>query len=97
MNQQPTRNRQNKKEQHRIARNQAKKQSRRTRQIREATEKGKEIIYRIARTINHFFPDLWTRLDALTDTRKKTPNIQWPNSLAPVLLCSSLRKARATQ
>lgn len=91
MNQQNARNRKSKKEQHQLER----KQSRRKREIREATDKGKEIIYQIAKTINHFFPDIWARLDTISDTRKKSLNIQWPNSLAPVLLCSYLRRDRA--
>jgi len=38
---------------------------------KKATKKGKSIISGLARTIDHFFPNLWQRVGALTDTRKK--------------------------
>lgn len=76
MTQSTTRNKQTKKERHRVKRDQEKKQTRKKRQIREASEKGKEVIYQIAKTINHFFPKLWGRVNDLTDPRKKSLNIQ---------------------
>lgn len=69
-----SRNRRNKIERHRTKRNEAKKVVRTKRQIRVATEKGHEIIYQITHTINQFFPDLWERVNALADPRKKSPN-----------------------
>lgn len=71
------RNRKNKKERQRVQRDQAKKQARKKRQTREATEKGKEIIFQIVKTINHFFPDLWVRINDMLDPRKKSLNTQW--------------------
>ena len=67
-------NRQNKKERHRTKRNKAKQVTRKQRQYREATQKGQEIIYQITHTINHYFPDLWERVNTLVDPRKKSMN-----------------------
>ena len=63
--------RQNKHECHRIKRKQAKKAGRK-RQIREVAETGRQVLYQLAQTINQFFPDLWDRVNALVDPRKKT-------------------------
>jgi hypothetical protein len=63
--------RQNKYERHQIKRKQAKKVGRK-RQIREATETGQQVLYQIAQTVNQFFPDLWDRVNALNDPRKKS-------------------------
>ena len=76
MNKLTSHNRQNKKERHRMQREQAKKTARKKRQVREASEKGQDILYHIAQTINQFFPDLWDRIDALVDPRKKSLNIR---------------------
>ena len=71
MNQQPVRNRNSKNERRRVKRDQAKKQVRK-RQTRETTAKGKEVIFQIVKTISHFFPDLWERINNMIDPRKKT-------------------------
>ena len=63
--------RQNKHERHQIKRKQVKK-ARRKRQIREATATGRQVLYQITQTVNQFFPDLWDRVNTLTDPRKKT-------------------------
>jgi len=62
--------RQNKHERHQIKRKQVKK-ARRKRQIREATATGRQVLYQITQTVNQFFPDLWDRVNTLTDPRKK--------------------------
>ena len=65
------RNRNSKNERRRVKRDQAKKQVRK-RQTRETTAKGKEVIFQIVKTISHFFPDLWERINNMIDPRKKT-------------------------
>ena len=59
-----------------MQREQAKKTARKKRQVRETSEKGQEILYHIAQTINQFFPNLWDRIDAIVDPRKKSLNIR---------------------